>query len=185
MSISCSLWCANKDLNSTQLKLFVYLNFCVSEVIDSPWTKITKDLFNNSSIQRIITFLSRVILTSKSSWANEILKSVTLKYDLQYNNINSMVLDGAVEKNTEIKSWSKVHEVSNHPVHIMRADGTKSPSAFIPFCYFGGNAEDDGLKVDGFKYPVCNMFKAKVLNCLLYTSPSPRDGLLSRMPSSA
>ena len=25
----------------------------------------------------------------------------------------------------------------------------------------------------------------KVANCLLYTSPSPRDGLLSRMPSSA
>ena len=24
-----------------------------------------------------------------------------------------------------------------------------------------------------------------VLSCLLYTSPSPRDGLLSRMPSSA
>ena len=24
-----------------------------------------------------------------------------------------------------------------------------------------------------------------VLGCLLYTSPSPRDGLLSRMPSSA
>ena len=23
------------------------------------------------------------------------------------------------------------------------------------------------------------------MNCLLYTSPSPRDGLLSRMPSSA
>ena len=26
---------------------------------------------------------------------------------------------------------------------------------------------------------------ARVLSCLLYTSPSPRDGLLSRMPSSA
>ena len=26
---------------------------------------------------------------------------------------------------------------------------------------------------------------ANVLACLLYTSPSPRDGLLSRMPSSA
>ena len=25
----------------------------------------------------------------------------------------------------------------------------------------------------------------KILTCLLYTSPSPRDGLLSRMPSSA
>ena len=27
--------------------------------------------------------------------------------------------------------------------------------------------------------------KPQALNCLLYTSPSPRDGLLSRMPSSA
>ena len=27
--------------------------------------------------------------------------------------------------------------------------------------------------------------RAVVLRCLLYTSPSPRDGLLSRMPSSA
>ena len=27
--------------------------------------------------------------------------------------------------------------------------------------------------------------KEKYMNCLLYTSPSPRDGLLSRMPSSA
>ena len=27
--------------------------------------------------------------------------------------------------------------------------------------------------------------KVESLNCLLYTSPSPRDGLLSRMPSSA
>ena len=26
---------------------------------------------------------------------------------------------------------------------------------------------------------------AKAKDCLLYTSPSPRDGLLSRMPSSA
>ena len=25
----------------------------------------------------------------------------------------------------------------------------------------------------------------RIFNCLLYTSPSPRDGLLSRMPSSA
>ena len=27
--------------------------------------------------------------------------------------------------------------------------------------------------------------KSQPLDCLLYTSPSPRDGLLSRMPSSA
>ena len=28
-------------------------------------------------------------------------------------------------------------------------------------------------------------YKNKYWDCLLYTSPSPRDGLLSRMPSSA
>ena len=39
---------------------------------------------------------------------------------------------------------------------------------------------------------ICNAFKETLANdasvitiCLLYTSPSPRDGLLSRMPSSA
>ena len=30
-----------------------------------------------------------------------------------------------------------------------------------------------------------DIVKDKVISCLLYTSPSPRDGLLSRMPSSA
>ena len=29
------------------------------------------------------------------------------------------------------------------------------------------------------------LYPGEVLGCLLYTSPSPRDGLLSRMPSSA
>ena len=32
---------------------------------------------------------------------------------------------------------------------------------------------------------VFDMADAKAIACLLYTSPSPRDGLLSRMPSSA
>ena len=29
------------------------------------------------------------------------------------------------------------------------------------------------------------VLRALIISCLLYTSPSPRDGLLSRMPSSA
>ena len=32
---------------------------------------------------------------------------------------------------------------------------------------------------------MCKIKTAEYMNCLLYTSPSPRDGLLSRMPSSA
>ena len=34
-------------------------------------------------------------------------------------------------------------------------------------------------------YKTCERLKGMGYTCLLYTSPSPRDGLLSRMPSSA
>ena len=35
------------------------------------------------------------------------------------------------------------------------------------------------------KYETANRTRGRLESCLLYTSPSPRDGLLSRMPSSA
>ena len=43
------------------------------------------------------------------------------------------------------------------------------------------------VTVDGFDDPYQTIIGASILilPCLLYTSPSPRDGLLSRMPSSA
>ena len=41
------------------------------------------------------------------------------------------------------------------------------------------------LREVGACFSVNNMLRAECYNCLLYTSPSPRDGLLSRMPSSA
>ena len=45
----------------------------------------------------------------------------------------------------------------------------------------------DGQQTPGIDFSVEDKIAiAKLLDdCLLYTSPSPRDGLLSRMPSSA
>ena len=37
----------------------------------------------------------------------------------------------------------------------------------------------------GMPYSKYMTIPEHIVNCLLYTSPSPRDGLLSRMPSSA
>ena len=54
--------------------------------------------------------------------------------------------------------------MSNHPPHIINEDGTLSPSAFIPFCEFGGNMSVMGVKIDQFNVPVCNSFKAIILN---------------------
>ena len=43
----------------------------------------------------------------------------------------------------------------------------------------------EGLEISGQKVSVLENSYEHELACLLYTSPSPRDGLLSRMPSSA
>ena len=48
----------------------------------------------------------------------------------------------------------------------------------------GGEAGLILIQIDSFESGVKNTFNL-VLNCLLYTSPSPRDRQKSRMPSSA
>ena len=52
----------------------------------------------------------------------------------------------------------------NHPVHMITKDNKTSPSAFIPFCEFGGNISVLSLKIDKFQVPVCNSFDPKLHN---------------------
>ena len=54
--------------------------------------------------------------------------------------------------------------VINHPVHIITKDIQLSPSAFIPFCDFGGEMSTVGAKIDQFDVPVCNAFEARLFN---------------------
>ena len=49
-----------------------------------------------------------------------------------------------------------------HPVHIIKKDEEFSPSAFIPFCEFGGNMNSVGKKIDHFDITVCNSFQPKI-----------------------
>ena len=52
--------------------------------------------------------------------------------------------------------------------------------------FSGAMGLDIGLGKAGLNIVIGQDFDAScVKTCLLYTSPSPRDGLLSRMPSSA
>ena len=52
----------------------------------------------------------------------------------------------------------------SHPVHIFLKGNKLSPSAFIPFCEFGGNMSAMGAKIPQFEVPVCNSFEPKILN---------------------
>ena len=52
----------------------------------------------------------------------------------------------------------------NHPVHIVTKDNKISPTAFLPFCEFGGNMSAVGVTIDQFDIPVCNSFEGKIIN---------------------
>ena len=53
--------------------------------------------------------------------------------------------------------------MSSNPAHIRSGDGV-SPSAFIPFCAFGGSLKALGTRAKGFTAPVCEAFEPRILN---------------------
>ena len=55
----------------------------------------------------------------------------------------------------------------------------KQQSAVMALLYLAQKQNDNWIPLSAMKYI------AKYLDCLLYTSPSPRDEKVSRMPSSA
>ena len=59
---------------------------------------------------------------------------------------------------------------------------TTDPTELAQWMTRGADRKDLVLYLDTFAHTTGVM---QTTNCLLYTSPSPRDGLLSRMPSSA
>ena len=61
------------------------------------------------------------------------------------------------------KGSKQLRKVTNHPVHIIDKDKKLSPTALIPFCEFGGNMSVMGVKIDDFKFPVCNSFRPKII----------------------
>ena len=75
------------------------------------------------------------------------------------------ILKPCLENNTceevekAVKSLSvKDYKMASHPVHILDDEGKKTPSAFIPFCSFGGNMEVLGKPTSNFSFPVCDVF---------------------------
>ena len=144
------------------LNLFAYLNFCPVYIFHSPLTKLTKDVISNSSLDRMVLFLNRVLVKSEKSWAKVVLNKILKQFTFKYDHIDSMA-KSLLPDNGEY-DWTLLHELSNHPVHIMKDKGKISPSSFIPYCYFGVESDQFSLEIDGFDYPVCNIFQVKVLN---------------------
>ena len=131
-----------------------------------------RDILMISSPKLILQSLNSI---AQRGWNMEklqnIMKKMTENMNLNVANIkrifeekNSCVKDcpnNFTPKQAEILTSDLLLKVTNHPPHIIDEDGIISPSALIPFCWFGNDAEV-GVKIEQFKFPVCNSFKPVV-----------------------
>ena len=88
-------------------------------------------------------------------------------------------------KNLEYKKTSFLNKANSAFIEEMYVKFiNKDPSLSESWIeYFSGVDEDMKILVDEINGPSWKPFSNKI--CLLYTSPSPRDSRVSRMPSSA
>ena len=173
-------------------EMFLYLNSCPDPI--TPWIHFYHNLIHNSSPARIILGVNRMLKTLHKSHnkelydiATQFLKEAIDKFQLHHLDIECLtsgkkcvlkekVILGRYSKSFLgqftsyiFKERRSAEVISNHPVHLMNENGNKSQSAFIPFCTFGGDLAVMAKKIDNFDVPVCNSFRAKILqNQLCY-----------------
>ena len=98
--------------------------------------------------------------------------------------ILGLIGENGAGKSTLIKVLTGVHQADEGQIYVDGVeqhfkDPNDSAAAGIACVY-------QELNIEKLLSITDNIFINKwIKNCLLYTSPSPRDGLLSRMPSSA
>ena len=99
----------------------------------------------------------------------------------------SGMLTAAVAKWTEHRRALLVHIGDNkaHAETIKKLEKTLQSKGFVTKL-IGKDPKSDGVTYEKWVRSIPTMgVSVFYYLCLLYTSPSPRDGLLSRMPSSA
>ena len=111
-------------------------------------------------------------------------------YNGKFRNIeNHLVNNRIILETIDIGSYEMVNYVFNkhkpeyvsHQASLMIMDSNNFPHKAIETNITG----TFNVIQASSKYGVKKLTFASSASCLLYTSPSPRDGLLSRMPSSA
>ena len=98
------------------------------------------------------------------------------------------IIDGAIVAGVGAEPWKPEPIIATTRAELLAARGTKyniSPNVSL----IKEAVRSYGLDKVGIVGTPCQMQAVRKAQlypvCLLYTSPSPRDGLLSRMPSSA
>ena len=123
-----------------------------------------------------ITSIEEVLNMGRRILESEIIDALIMNLESDYINIGQRKGKFGGGKRTIFRTSQKKTKDGNRPVFtVMAVVGNKDGYVGIGL----GRAKET---VPAREKAIRN---AKLNICLLYTSPSPRDGLLSRMPSSA
>ena len=135
------------------------------------WTDAaTHQYIEEAGTMNLFFYIDDKLITAPTS--DSILDGVTRKSVLE------LAKDLGIEVETRQLSVSELVEAAKNNT-LKEIFGSGTAVVVLPIHGFGYKGED-------FQLPKSNDSLAlKFKSCLLYTSPSPRDGLLSRMPSSA
>lgn len=152
-------------------EMYIYLLFCPTSEMNI-FRNYYDSLFKYEPLQDIVTSLvnERAILTNHQSAGKVKVTEKLIEKILQSVSIHS--------PKTNL-GFSHKQKISNHPVHIVDEAGKFSPSAFIPFCKFGGSFLSMGKHIPEFSTPVCIKFKPTILIDQLCYSADVNDVLNS------
>ena len=138
--------------------MFLYLFACPTKNL-LEWKSFLISILSNSKPNHLLLTLNRIL-------KKEIDEKIKFPLATLFN---EMLKDSKFFEEEEQFSFS-----SHHPVHIVDKEGGLSSTSFIPFCEFGGNISLMATMIDGFDEPVCNSFKARVLNDQLCYQVDPK-----------
>ena len=152
-------------------EMYFYLLHCPDITSENvPLLHFYNDLFRQVSLKTILMTLARFSADEGTSAnmrriAADFFKRLSVEVDFHYRDIDAFTLNLPVEGSvrTNITGDEMLSRLINHPVHITTDRDVLSPSAFIPFCAFGGEMSPLGRKIDQFSSPVCDAFKEHIL----------------------
>ena len=125
--------------------------------------------------KEMILFFNRILIKSEDSddeefyevatIAKKVLRKIMEKnnMELRGNTVQDMLEEYEHQKLDGLNmTFDEYHRIVVHPVHILDENNEMSPSAFIPFCEFGGNISLMGQNHPNFSFPICNSFKKAI-----------------------
>ena len=155
----------------TASEMLAYLSFCPPEVeVDAARLEVDKSV-KIYSPKEILIILSRFLHAEARNIPyqdafSKFLNRIREAWHLHYGDIKKLTSGKQCEDCKVSETFLEnpiLATTTNHPVHIFNENHNPSPSAFIPFCWFGDN-EKFSIKNEKFNVPVCNSFKPKLRN---------------------